>query len=140
MGRLAAVESLARNLDCEDSEAKRWGKQFENIDGSCGGSDQPDQESEAMRILAAGDVTVYQNEPPKPTPPELPVIRDDQASVKKKPVGALTKLAIGGALLASGAGLASAPWLLGAFDKPDPPAASTGYEYLGRVFDPGPSP
>lgn len=133
LGKMAAVDSLDRNLCIEDAEAKRYGEQFENADVPCG---SPDKEDEPMRILAAGNVTVHQNEPAiNPDTPATPI-----PPTAKKHASTFAKVALGSALLASGVGLgAGIPLIIGAFDKADatpaPPAAS-GYEYLGRVFEP----
>ena len=123
LAKVAAVDSLDRNLQTEDAEAKRYGEQFENVDKCCGSRDTED---DPMRILSAGNVVVHQHEPPKASIPPM--------------TSKLAKLALGGALLASGVGLgAGIPLMMKVFDRAEvapAPTAAGGYEYLGRVFDP----
>ena len=122
LGRLIGVGSLDRNLCTEDAEAKRHGEQFEKLGAPHAG--MPEKEDDPMRILAAGDVTVYQNEPPKSEPP-------GPVAAMKKTVGPIVKAAIAAALLGSGIGAGAAiPWVLGMLN---PPAAETPVDTIGQI-------
>lgn len=134
LARVVGVDSLDRTMENEDAEAKRFGEQYETPDGPGPRGGNSDEDDNQMRIVSAGDVTVHQHEGP-----EMPSVTPQVPSGKR--TGSLAKLALGGALLASGAGIGAAiPWAMGAFEKTPPVPADSGYEYLGRVFDPGATP
>ena len=103
-GRIAGVESIARNLDAEDAAYAR----------SMRGDSPQAATGEEMRITAGGDVTVTEW-PPKPSS------------------NILAKAAIAAALLGSGVGAGVAvPWVLGELKSPPatatPADADTRYE------------
>ncbi len=96
---MAGVSSINRNLDTEDTAYAR---------AMLDGSEQPPT-GEEMRIMAAGDVTVY----PKPPATPLPV------PATGKPTSTLAKAALAAALVGFGAGGGIAiPWVAGMFEQP----------------------
>ncbi len=106
LGRMAAVDSLERNLDTEDAAYAQ-----EMLDHA-----NPAPAGEEMRIMAARDVTVYPN--PPATPPPLPT------SSPGKATSTLVKAAMVAALVGSGAGAGLAiPWMTSMLEPPPPPAA-----------------
>ena len=120
LARLVGVDSLDRNLQAEDAEAKHYGEQFREMDGATG---NPETDVDPMRILAAGPVTVYQNEPPKS---ELP----SPVATMRKTIGPIAKAALAAALFGSGIGAGAAiPWALGMLN---PPAAETP-DTIGQI-------
>lgn len=118
LGRMAATESIARNLEHEDAAAERDARLN---DAELYGEDavaaaEPPAEDE-MRIMAARDVHLHEPAP--------------AAESGKRRGGKLMRAAIGAGLLATGIGGGAAiPLLLGAL-KPDPPA-------IQRPTDPQP--
>lgn len=111
LGRMAAVESLGRNLAAEDAAVKRSIERHER-ELSEGDAEQTEPDDN-MRIMAGGDVRVYL--PPADSAP----IATPQPRPGRAPT--LAKAAIAAALIASGIGAGvGVPWALGMFDQQSP--------------------
>jgi hypothetical protein len=116
--RMAAAQSLMNNMEAEDDMVRRENDAYysEIYGGSPNGNGSTAKAGESpMRVMAARDVVINQPQPTQPQPVSVPPILTEPP---KKSTGLLPKLALGAALLGSGAALGGGiPWLLGAFDK-----------------------
>jgi hypothetical protein len=116
--RMAAAQSLMQNLEAEDEMVRRENDAYfsEIYGGSPNGNGSTAKAGESpMRVMAARDVVINQ---PQPTQPQATLPTPVPTEPPKKSTGLLPKLALGAALLGSGAALGGGiPWLLGAFDK-----------------------
>jgi len=73
-------------------------------------------------------------QPPKPEPPPIEVVREDQTAVSQKPLGTLAKAAVAAALLGTGVGGGVAvPWLAGMFAA-KPPAVDAPADTTRKVI------
>jgi len=116
LGRMAAIESIDRNLENEDAAVDRDARLNDaELYGADAVNAVKPPEVDEMRIMAARDVIVH--EPTPASPPPLPV----SAKQPKSKLPLLAKAAITAALVGSGVGAGAAiPFLLGLFDKSPP--------------------